>query len=191
FPIFAEEAARSMRSARAIRPCLPITLPMSPCATRSSTTTLRSTSEEVTSTASGASTRARARNRINSSSWSTGRRSLGLGLAFREALGDLQDRHARTSALADPVVEPRRVEDDGLGRAAGVIGADALDEGAVALLALIRHHDAVIGRLRCAETRKPDRDCHDEKSPLARAPGRGGRSHSTGQRGAIATPGGC
>src|SRR5580658_2844844 len=60
-------APRMVRTERAVRPCLPITLPTSWGATRSFSTVFSSRSTESTSTAAGSSTRARAISRTSSS----------------------------------------------------------------------------------------------------------------------------
>src|SRR5580698_6883447 len=60
-------APRIVRTDRAVRPCLPMTLPTSPGATRSLRTVFSSRLTVSTSTASGSSTRARAISRTSSS----------------------------------------------------------------------------------------------------------------------------
>src|SRR5581483_3877686 len=61
-----DAAESTVRMARAVRPCLPITLPRSPSATCSSSTVVPSSSNSSTSTASGSSTSDCAMKRISS-----------------------------------------------------------------------------------------------------------------------------
>src|SRR5262245_62167832 len=121
-PSRAALARTSVRSARAIRPWRPITLPTSSAATWSTRTSAPSRSSVSTRTASGSSTSSRARNASSSA------------ISALDA-GDLdQPRYGLggLSALAEPVPDLRLVELDRRGLGLRVVAAHDLEEPSVA-----------------------------------------------------------
>src|SRR3954469_20661600 len=123
-----------VRSARAIRPCRPITLPTSASATcRRRTSEPSSPSTSSTRTPPGSSTSRRARSASSS--------PIELGDALR--LEQLRDRGRRLRALAEPLLDLRLVELDQRGLGLGVVASDDLDELAVARRARVGRDDAV------------------------------------------------
>src|SRR5436309_2606670 len=144
----AAPARTTVRSARAIRPPRPITLPTSSGATWSRSASSPSRSSVSTRTASGSSTSRRA-----SSSRSS-------AVAEPLDLEELRDRVGRLSALAEPVLDLVLVELDRRRLGLGVVAPDDLDEPAVARRARIGHHDAVDRVLLRAHPRQSHSHCH-------------------------------
>src|SRR5689334_12095963 len=127
----------------AVRPSLPMTLPMSPSPTRSSRTALRSPSTSVTSTPSGSSTSARAivaTSCLRAMQVSSARDSGGARLRLEQAI----ERVRSLSAQLLPVLEALHVDGEGT---RGVEGADVFDEAAVAGTAVLGDHDTIKRRL--------------------------------------------
>src|ERR671934_3135799 len=129
----AAEARTTLRSARAIRPWRPITLPTSSLATCSWRTVAPSRSTSSTRTASGSSTRPRAR-------YSTISTKV---LRFQQP----RDRLARLRAFRQPVAHLLLVELDRRGVGLRVVAPDDLEELAVARRARVGGHDPVDGVL--------------------------------------------
>src|SRR5512133_1952382 len=131
----AAEARTTVRNARAMRPWRPITLPTSSLATWSSITRSPSRSTSSTRTASGSSTRRRARYSTSSAE----RDTLGLQQALDGGRG--------LRALREPVLDPVLVELDRRRVGLRVVAAHDLQELAVARRARVRRDDAVDGAL--------------------------------------------
>src|SRR5688572_15536319 len=175
-PSLVEAATRIVRIDCAVRPSLPITLPMSPGATRSSRIELWSPSISVTSTPSGSSTRdwamvsIRSFNAIVSLQRDSGLR---FGSDGRVRLQQTRERGGRQRALVGPVVEASAID---LERTGGIEHADVLDVTAVARTAVVGDHDAVEGDLFRAVAREANVDCHEL---LEISEGREGSIHGT------------
>src|ERR1700691_1180346 len=185
-------APRMVRTERAVRPCLPITLPTSCGATRRLSTVFSPRLTASTATAFGSSTRARAISRTNSStctvsSWVM---ILPLNLApVRDLVRNLIPSsgrgfchwlcgcshwvvghdlfHARRElrALAAPVGDPLMLQVHAGRVSAGIVGAHNLDGAAIAGAVLLNHDNAVIRLLAGAETRQTNHN-HDESVPF-------------------------
>src|SRR4029453_11799532 len=155
-------ALRIVGMARAVRPCLPMTLPMSAWATRSSSTVTCSPSISVTCTFSMSSTRAFAMSSTNSrmmllhsccvphaaTSCCARRRLLRFGCrrGDRDPGQEALDGVGGLRALAHPRLDLGAVDHHrGRFRQRGVVSED-LDEPSVAGGLRVRHHHA-IGRL--------------------------------------------
>src|SRR5918997_5373124 len=160
----------SERRALMVRPCRPMTLPMSACATRTSMMVVRwSRFTSRTSTSSGSCASALTINSTASfivrplsevdcearTSSTTGRgQTLGAGpgarfrrLRLGVGLNQLPHGVGRLRALPHPVVDALHVEAHLGGLARRVVEADVLDVGAVALRQTLLDDDAVRRRL--------------------------------------------
>src|SRR6266536_1860602 len=138
-------ARTSWRSARAILPCLPITLPTSSFATNSLSTTTSSRSSRSTLTASG---------------WSTSRRaSTSSSSANVLDLEQAPHRLRRLRALVQPRLHLLLVQLDRRGVGLRVVPPDDLDELAVARRARIGRDDAVDRVLLRPDARQPQFHC--------------------------------
>src|SRR5690242_17620073 len=76
---------------------------------------------------------------------------------------EAQDTVRRLRADAQPMLDAVRIELHALGRILRqqrIVGADFLDEAAVARIAAVRHDNAVIGPLLGASTREANCNCH-------------------------------
>src|SRR5439155_2931390 len=145
-PSWAEPARTTVRRARAIRPCRPITLPTSSGATWSRSTSSPSCSSVSTRTASGSSTSRRA----------SSARSSANPLDLQQPRNGV----AGLRALPEPVLDLVLVELDRRGIRLRVVAPDDLDEPAVARGARVGDHDAVDRVLLRPDPRQPHLHCH-------------------------------
>src|SRR5690606_11996430 len=136
-------------------PSLPITLPMSSGATRSSTVTPPSSSTSSTSTASGSSTSASAMVAIRSLSAISALSGGSLGGVLEQT----RHRERHLSAHALPVGDTRQVERQALG-GVGIERADLLDEATVTAAAVIGNDHSVEGALCGTVPGEADMNCH-------------------------------
>src|SRR5512143_320812 len=136
-----------LRSARAMRPCLPMTLPTSSGATWRWKTIESSRSSVSTRTASGSSTSPRASHSRSSAIDAGG-------------LDEPRDRIRRPGALRHPVLDLRLVEVDRGRVGLRVVAPDDLDEASVARRAGVRDDDPVDRVLLRPDARQPDLHCH-------------------------------
>src|SRR5664279_4196573 len=102
-------APRIVRTERAVRPCLPITLPTSCGATRSLRTVFSSRSTDSTSTAAGSSTKARAISRTSSSTATISFWVIALAPDLHPKVGDLDLCANSNSTSGSPSVLQRTV----------------------------------------------------------------------------------
>src|SRR5262249_25580815 len=146
-PSWCAVASTSVLSASAMRPCRPITLPVSPGATVSSTSVVPRWTFSVTFTASGASTSAFA---MVSTTCATRLATLLRhgGSGRRQVTRDERPHGVgRTGALADPVLHALAIDLDLRGLRARVVVPEDLDERAVARRALLGDDHAEEGPL--------------------------------------------
>ena len=142
--------ATSARSAAAVRPCLPMTLPRSSGATYSSTSVVPLCSLSTTRTSSGRSVSARARTSTTAlhAGVAGPRAHFTAGCRFGSRLrievpGDQRaDRVRRLRALLQPVVDALPVDVDEGRLGARIVVTEDLDEAAVARGARIGDDDA-------------------------------------------------
>src|SRR5512133_3166614 len=140
----AAEARTTVRRARAIRPWRPITLPTSSLATWSCRIVSPSRSSSSTRTASGSSTRRRARYSTRS--------------ADTLDLQQARDRLGRLRALREPVAHLLLVELDRRRLGLRVVATYDLEELAVARRARVRRDDPVDRVLLRPDTGQPQLD---------------------------------
>src|ERR1700722_3084594 len=168
-PTFADSAVSSVRIDWAVRPSLPMTLPMSSFATRSSMTVLCSPETSVTSTWSGWSTSSTAMARMSSLRGMSTSATLGLlglgrgGRSRRDAgltLEQLVDRGRRRGAVTAPVREALAVDGEVLGSPGRVVGTDVLEETTSPGTPVVGHDDAVEGALLGAGPGETDMNGH-------------------------------
>src|SRR5437667_1936915 len=142
--------------------------------TRNSYTVIPSRSTGVTFTASGRSTKpltTNSRNACISQSQRSGR-SLG-------GPGDLSDkaghRIARLRSFAEPILGPVVIQSKIIALLQRLVGAEFLEELAIARAATVRHHNAEHGAVLCPDSFHAYPDCHKVKCPLAAASKDAGR----------------
>src|SRR5439155_18374811 len=160
----AAAALRIARSAFAVRPSLPITLPRSSSATRNSRVGIPSRTVSVTLTASGFRTRNRAT--YSTSSFIAGARSSGCrgrrGSTCGEArtLQHVLHRFGRPRTPRQPALELLAHDGDARGVGRGIVGAELLDVPAVTREARVRDDDPVKRVLLRAVARPSNRNGH-------------------------------
>src|SRR5581483_797443 len=165
-------AARMVRSERAVRPCLPITLPRSLSATRNSRTVSPPSSTASTDTWLGSSTSTLAisstRARMSPLSpvisglsfcrwdvvWRRCLTRLGRGGRRRGLLQQLVHGFRRLRALREPVINALAVQVHGRRVGARVVRAHHLHRASIARALLVNHHHAIVGLFARTNARK-------------------------------------
>src|SRR5580692_1187095 len=160
-PSLVETAVRIVRIDCAVRPSLPMTLPMSSLATRNSMRLLLSPAISVTTTWSGWSTSSIAM------VWIRSLRGIGLlrqsGLELRQTLQEAIHRLRRRRSVLAPVLQPLTLHGEKAGILRRVVGADVLQKATATRAPVIGHDEAVKRALLRARSGKTDMDSHDKK----------------------------
>src|ERR1700722_4773447 len=174
-PSFVETAVRIVRMDCAVRPSLPMTLPTSSFATRSSIRLLCSPAISVTTTWSGWSTSSIAIVWISSLSaiaenLAVCERARGMksslgcgGLELRQALEQTIDRLRRGRAVLTPVLQAVMLDDELAGILRRVVGTDVLEETPAPRAPLIGDNETVKRLLLGARAGETNMNGHDEK----------------------------
>src|ERR1019366_8152562 len=172
-PFFALPASSRERIALIVMPCRPMIFPTSCGCRRSSYTVVPSRSTGVIATASGFRTSpltTYSRNACINREHSSGRRGgcSGFGGLLDEAGHSL----ARLRAFAHPVLDPFQVHREVSILLPWQVGAQLLDELAIARTAAISHNNAERGLVLCPDSLQSNFNCHKSSCSLAAATSR-------------------